>query len=124
AMLRVTNPKVICVANVVTYRDTAIQRMTDYCQTAMGNGDDGIAACGQCYLDTYNDVGVPTPHQRRTVHINYRRAVAATPPGHNPPPSPTVPRMPFVESVYRAIESEVREACATEPQLNIGDYLS
>ncbi len=124
-MLRVATPKVVSLANVHTYRTTAILRMEEYQRNALGNGDDGIAACAGCYLDVYRDVGIPTRDQRRRVHINYRRTIAALPPGQDPPPAPAAPALPFIDGVFRAIESEARGACASSNGLlKIEDYLS
>jgi hypothetical protein len=124
-MLGVPAPRVISTANVHTYRNKASERMQEYRDAKSADGDHGIAACADCYLEAYNDVGVPTAAQRRAMHIDYRKAVASTPPGAPLPEVPTVPRQPFVESVYRAIESEVRGSCAnSDGQLNASDYLS
>jgi hypothetical protein len=124
-MLGAVVPRVISQANVVTYRDRAIDRMQEYRDGKAADGDDGIAACADCYLEAYNDTGVPSEAKRRAIHLDYRKAVAATPQGAPQPDFPAVPRQRFVESIYGDAATEVRYSCErSDGQLKVDDYLS
>lgn len=124
-MLGALTPRIITQANVVTYKTKALERMREYRDAKAKAGAHGVAACADCYLEAYNDTGVPDAATRRAIHVDYRKAVAATPPGAPLPESPTVPRQPFVESVFRGISAEVRESCAkSDGELKVDDYMA
>jgi hypothetical protein len=111
-------------ANIATYRTTAIERMEAYRKTALGHEDLGIAACADCYLEMYQDVGVPSSEARRKVRVAYARQIRAIPSGHAFPEAPAPPRLPFAQVVYASVGPAVQGRCmASGGALDVVDYL-
>jgi hypothetical protein len=119
-----SSTKVVSAANIATYRTTAIERMEAYRKTALGNEDLGIAACADCYLEMYQDVGVPSAEARRKVRVAYARQIRAIPSGHAFPEAPAPPRLPFAQVVYGSVGPAVQGRCmASGGALDVVDYL-
>ncbi len=119
-----SSTKVVSAANIATYRTTAIDRMEAYRKSALGNEDHGIAACADCYLEMYQDVGVPSAEARRKVRVAHAKQIRTIPSGHAFPDAPVPPRLPFTHVVYSTVGPAVQGRCmASGGALDVGSYL-
>jgi hypothetical protein len=121
----IASTKVVSAANVSKYRTTAVERMEEYRETAVQNGDHGIAACAACYLEVYQDTVVQSAQERRKARIAYARQVRSLPTDQTAPDAPAPPQLPFADVVYGAVWPHVRERCiALNGALDASDYLA
>jgi hypothetical protein len=111
--------KVVSEKNIVAYKTAAVPAMTEYRDAALKQGDLGIAACADCYLDIYGDKFVQPPRTTAQKIADAKNNVVRP-----------VPIRPFVDRCLSLMWGTITRECAAyldaqgHARLDPNDYRS